>query len=64
MTDLPPFISGKAAFKSGQPISANPHDAAEAFDASDYPGKWAMWRDGWMNAKACAEHDAKLRDKI
>lgn len=51
----PPFIQGQSAFHSGEPITANPHDNTPA-SGDDYPGAWANWRAGWMNARATKQH--------
>ena len=54
MTDKTPFLAGQAAYKAGEPMSANPHKPGAAFAIDQYPGDYANWRAGWRVAKGLA----------
>jgi hypothetical protein len=58
---MTPFQQGKDAFKAGQPFTANPYDPQAPFKPDEYPGNHADWRDGWLNAKATADHTERMR---
>ncbi|HEV8034380.1 hypothetical protein [Yoonia sp.] len=54
-----PFWQGQAAFKAGQPVTANPHDPdKKTNDPEDWPWDHANWRDGWVHAQAAAAFTA------
>ena len=53
------FGAGVAAYREGQPITANPHRAA--IPGEIYPGAQACWREGWLHAKHTAEHGLQSR---
>ena len=43
MTDINPTEAGRAAYKNGQDLSANPYPEGSVF--------WAHWQDGWTAAE-------------
>ena len=53
---MTPFIAGRAAYKAGKTSADNPHDRNKTFSVDKYPGDWANWKAGYINAKATAEH--------
>lgn len=54
------YGAGIAAYRAGQPLTANPHNIA-SFPGDTYPGAQAMWAEGWLYAKHTAEHDQRLK---
>jgi len=55
---IPPFKAGWQARKDGLPLDANPHKPGP-FRPDDYPGNYALWRDGWMTRENTIRHDTE-----
>lgn len=57
------YGAGIAAYRAGQPLTANPHKIARV-EGDTYPGAQAMWWHGWLHAKHMAEHSQNLQRKF
>jgi hypothetical protein len=59
MTDLPPFLAGKVAYRAGKRIDENPFPVSDRIPGDNWPGAYHNWRDGWVHAESVEKITAK-----